>query len=674
MRDYGGAVFYGNGIDGATGEYILRPQPVDALYDVALEDRLDRQHAHFQELHYRKHRQDAHLGVEEGLDATRLDETGWGVLFASDDGDMEKIRDALSDLLKVRYWQARGAYDEGGLYREFVGENGLRPGEGKGAFLARHGVGPGPVRPARGVPYYLLLVGTPEQIPYDVQYQLSTQFAVGRICFEEVEEYAQYARSVVEAESNRFFLPREAAFFGVRNADDPATLRSTEALVKPLFAAMQGKHPDWCMRLYGEDEASRACLEGVLGGAATPALLFTASHGLAFPSGYSKQRMLQGALLCGDWPGPEVWRGRGVIPEDFYFAGEHIDTSRASLLGLIAFFFSCYGAGTPRKDSFFRAGHKEQAADIARRSFLAALPQRMLSLSRGGALAVVGHVDRAWGHSFYLEDAVDVADRRQYGVFENTFERLMQGYPVGFAMEYFADRYAQIASDLSAMLEEVDRGKQVSRVDVARLWTINNDARSYVIIGDPAVRLPLSGEAIPGERPSFGAIDVGGVSFPVGEAKGVEKPDDKHDTHSLAWLERKLHAVLSEFVRKHPDYMRLEKLGEDGERLEDVRGTLAEITERRERLGSELQQLHGRIAEAREQAERAASMRVDSAQGSEPASVEVRELGCVFAADGSLHVHVKDEDVARGYEVVLPQRLLRRLYRELDKIRDRLGT
>ncbi len=670
MKDNDRTVLYSNGIDGVTGEYILPPQPVDEIFNVALQDRLDTQHAHFQELHYRKHRQEAHLGVEEGLDATRLDETGWGILFASNDSDTEKIRDALSDLLKLRYWQARGTYDEGGLYREFSSVDGLQPGESKGAFLARHGVGPGPVRPARGVPYYLLIVGTPEQIPYDVQYQLGTQFAVGRICFKHVEEYAQYARSVVEAESNRFFLPREAAFFGVRNADDPATQRSTEALVKPLFAAMQEKHPDWSIHMYGEHKASRVSLEQLLGGAATPTLLFTASHGLAFPFGYSQQPMLQGALLCEDWPGPEQWKGKGRIPEDFYFAGSHIDTSRASLLGLIAFFFSCYGAGTPKKDSFFRAEHKEQAADIAQQSFLAALPQRMLSLSRGGALAVVGHVDRAWGHSFYVEDAEDVADRQQYGVFQNTLERLMQGYPVGFAMEYFADRYAQIASDLSAMLDAVDQGKQVSRVNLATLWTVNNDARSYVIIGDPAVRLPLSSEAIHGERPAFEAIDLGSLSFPARHATSATQRANKHDTHSLAWLEQKLHAMLSEFIRKHPDYIQLEKLRDNDERLQDMKETLAEIAEQREKLGVELQHLHGRIAQAREQAERAATTTVDVAQEQESASVEVREPEYTFAADGSLHV----KDVAQGYEVVLPQALLKRLYRELSKVRDRLGT
>ena len=494
-----------NGINGESGEYGLPPMSGEELATFVQGEGTPE---NLDELRFRYRQSVTHpLGVRHGVDVRDLAQTGWAVLFAHD-ADPE-IRAALQPLLDLRREQA------GDLFQLYEGGDGYREGESKDKWLGRHGAGPGPAVPEK-VPYYILIVGSPEKIPYRFQSQLDVQYAVGRIDFETAEEYARYAASVVASEQEKFHLPRRMTFFGVANEDDKATQLSTKELVEPLAGKFRNRFADWEVESVLREEATKSALADLLGGQRTPALLFTASHGMEFPKGSERQIPHQGALLCQDWPGPVAGQGKKV-PQDFYFAGDDL-AADDNLAGLIAFFFACYGGGTPLLDEFAKEAFKDRMA-IAPRPFTSRLPMAMLSRPKGSALAVVGHVERAWGYSFLWPGA-----GAQTEVFESSLRRLLAGYPIGAAVEYFNERYAELATMLSDALEEAEFEGVDNPYQLSGMWTANNDARGYTIIGDPAVRLRVApaGEAVAVERPE---ISVQGPSEMGGQATGPEAGD-----------------------------------------------------------------------------------------------------------------------------------------------------
>ncbi|HEY7035626.1 MAG TPA: hypothetical protein VH482_30070 [Thermomicrobiales bacterium] len=499
-----------NGINGATGEYLLPPLTPAAISQLAQGFGLDDEQE--QELAGRHFGAQPSFAVKEGVDPKDLAQTGWGVVFAHDADPA--LKDALGELLTHRAEQA------GDRFRVFEGIDAYRPGESKDDFLVRNGAGPGPANPDR-VPYYLLLVGDPEAIPYRVQYQLDVQYAVGRLHFETPEEYARYARSVVTAETGGTTSPRRAVFFGVRNDGDLATAMSHDQLVKPLAEQIKtafGKgSTKWQVETVLAEAATKQRLATLLGGAETPSLLFTASHGMGFPVTDPHHPAHQGALLCQDWLGPEIQESIG---QDAYFAADDL-TAQARLLGLITFHFACFGAGTPRLDDFAHLAYGKRTA-IARHGFVAPLPRALLGHPKGGALATIGHVERAWSFSFAWGAAGS-----QTQAFQDTLHRLLDGHPVGSALEPLNARYAELSSDLNTTLEDVKYGKKADDLKIAGLWTANNDARAYAVVGDPAVRLTPAAAGKKAERPTIGDVSLPAAKKAPGGGRATRRAKEE---------------------------------------------------------------------------------------------------------------------------------------------------
>jgi hypothetical protein len=405
------------------------------------------------------------MAVKMGADPVLLDQAGWGVLFEEDVNPA--VEAALDPLLAHRQAQA------GALFRRLT----VRPGEDAASFLGRHGAGSPPIVPEL-VPYYLLIVASPEGIPFDFQSQLAADYAVGRLHFDALADYAAYAQRVVQIEADGYTLPRRAVLYGVVTPQDELSGLAVSGLVEPVSRMLASGPPGWRVTTVLGASATKARLGELLGEVECPALLLLSGHGLGLPTGDPRQPALQGALVCADWPGPPE-----PVQAGHCFAAEDLGAVDVPS-GLIAVQLGSYGAGAPGP-----ASASDPALPVLKnlrgQPFVAALPKRLLAQ---GALAVLGHAAEVWSYSL-----LDRYSEPWPSVWANVLRALMVGQPVGFALQPAQGRFAEVASNLRRELDEVSFAAGQGDLELVRLWALYRDLFSLTLLGDPAVRLPVSG-------------------------------------------------------------------------------------------------------------------------------------------------------------------------------------
>lgn len=434
------------------------------------------------------------FGLGVMFNADDLSKAGWAVVFAPSMPDKDAIRGALDPLLKLRQEQA------GELFKVFDGPTGYN---GQSAFKwveDNHGSSIGlPVVPKQGVPYYILLVGPPDSIPFEFQFDLDVTYAVGRLYFRTPEEYAIYAKNMEAFERDKKPQNRVAAFFNTRNPGDRATALLHDQVALPLLNGSPdlgidplGKSLNFATTKRFAGDASKAELLKLLRGQAAegaPSLLYTGSHGVDF-TGDPRQVDLQGALLTQDWSG-------GGVNGDMYFTADDLPTE-AKTTGLIHYMFACYGVGCPQFDTY--SGTGGPGRQISASSFVARLPQKLLL---SGAQAIIGHIDRAFAFSFQNS----VGQPMVQGFLDPMF-RILQGRRVGDAMDIVDQRWSVLSSELLQMINNRQAlPGAVSDNLLANRWVARDDARNYIVLGDPAARLQVASSA-PSTAASAHSFDV----------------------------------------------------------------------------------------------------------------------------------------------------------------------
>lgn len=518
-------VMRSNGIDALTGRPPLTIDAAAALQAEVAHEKGQRELLQRQ----RENSQAANFGTIYTVSMEDLREAQWAIVVSADDS-AELIK-SLSPLIKRRCaemgfscppLEIRSGETCGAWLRRVVGDaNLLKPMSGTPKvpvfvytppqnatnWLAARNISIDVVDPARGVPFYLMLVGRPgplrqgdqAYIPYSFQYDMDLYWGVGRLCFtnpdgsHDFAAYERYAERTAGFEDRPASYDRHIAYFATNHGGNDSTVDSDTGLTLPLAEKLN----PWALARHGFSasllrgpSAKRDDLAHVLRGQADgkrPAVLFSATHGIKWIRSDPDLPLLQGALVCQDWD-----TNGGPRREQDLFGGEQLDAMAADLKieGMLAFCFACYGVGSPRNDLYtFAPG--APPTQIAPYDLVARMPQRLLN---HGALAVIGHVDRAWTSSFSDTDRKVTA---QYQAFYDVLSRLVGGQRMGMATDQFNTRSAVAGNKLAELLADYEAGAIVDIIlnEISPIWQAYHDARSYAVLGDPAARLHFQAAA-----------------------------------------------------------------------------------------------------------------------------------------------------------------------------------
>ena len=416
------------------------------------------------------------LGFAGNVDDPKdLRQTGWAVLFASDADP--GIRQQLEPLLELRKRQVQ---DER-LFKIFEGPEGVFPSQSADNWARQRKVSlSAAVDPRKGVPYYLLIVGSPQQISFEFQAKLKLQWAVGRLHFDEIEDYGRYAQAIVDYEATDFrpAQRRSVAVWVTEHDGDAATTMLYDAVYGDFSRGDDplGDRRQFNRNWFGAEEATKPQLAEILRGNAPggpPALLFTGSHGAEWPMDDPvAQRQMQGALVT-----QEFHRGTPLGSSNVFAAGDV--PADAQVHGMMAFMFACYSGGCPPEDNYF-FNKDGSSIPVAPEALIARLPQKLLSR---GALAIIAHIDQAFSYIFQnLEGTPQVQSIR------TPLELLMKGERVGLAADSLSHQWSTIEAQVGLALGR-RREPGFDPESFATLYIARDDARNYIVLGDPAAYL-----------------------------------------------------------------------------------------------------------------------------------------------------------------------------------------
>lgn len=321
------------------------------------------------------------------------------------------------------------------------------------------------------LPRYMTIFGSPEDIPWSVQYNLQASRYTGRIDLEG-EALENYVNAIVQDWGNVDPNPEAITVWAVDHGDHDITHLMRNAIAAPLKAEFEND-ADYTPDFLAKEAATQDGLRRSLG-ENTPVFVATTSHGATHP--LSDVSTMQGQL---------------GLPVD---AG-HVLTDPGTLLnawqpnGAIWYAQACCSAGANGMSDFIDyvpagSGVAHILDGVAKCGAMTApLPRALLGAAKP-LRAFVGHVEPTFNWTL----------RHATGQFMTTplltsfYTRLFSGLPLGMALDECRRASASLLAEFSTTKRKHLDGTDMSGT-LLRLQLMAKDWQSFVILGDPAVKI-----------------------------------------------------------------------------------------------------------------------------------------------------------------------------------------
>lgn len=319
-------------------------------------------------------------------------------------------------------------------------------------------------------PRYLLILGGPERVPFWFQSALAGRARVGRL---ELDVLEAVVEKVLRVEGSTAVPGREVL---VCAPDHDAPTREVRVgVAEPL--AGDAQREGWATgALYGAQATGDRVVEALAERPWAVALL--TGHGVAERrAGEAARRAVNGALLCA---------GQGLSGRPAPLLADALPVDVPVVEGGVVVQLSCFSYGTPAASEY---AHwlDDGVRRWAEADFVAAWPRRLLAHPRG-PVAFVGHLDLTWVRTLTDPDPAVSAVRSR--PLREAYRQLLSCTPVGQAMSGVHARYHDANSWITHQIELAKRtGGGLEGSELAQTWVTRNDARNFLVYGDPAARV-----------------------------------------------------------------------------------------------------------------------------------------------------------------------------------------